>query len=464
MVAKAQKLRRFRPIVKLCRSVVAWFLAFPVWVWPAAADETVWPERHFPALDSFLTAAAEKSPRMIRQTLELEIAEQSRLQARAGLLPTVTSYARLTEARDHRADLAGTTAATKMFYDVTLTQPVFHWGERRNSARIGEITKLIAERNYREAYRHLAQEIRRQYLLLIVQKLALTKARIAQQQLEQELQSTRARRARGEVSDATESSIGLRFEHGQVATERAELEFAMARRSFSRLVALPELEEAAIPDEIPALHYPADLIAERVEAYLGAAEQVSQELANLTDRVEIEELNHRIQKARLKPKLSFVLGVTQDEQSYTINTAQRYQVTSAFAGVSISWTLFDGFDARSGAKAALARRRQVEGDLRHTKARLPDDLHAQQKMLELSARGMELQDRGLRSSEVYLREKRADLERGLASEAEVAAAELAVLDARIAAYHARIDYTQKFADLLGAMSQDPAVGKINSGL
>src|SRR4051812_2243652 len=142
----------------------------------SAASELVLPEELFADLRSVLVNAVQQSPRMLSRSLDLDIAENNRISARAGLLPNVGGYASYYQTRDTRADLAGRLNVTKIAYNFSATQPLYYWGERYNTSKSGEIQASIAKGNYREAYRALAQTLRNDYLHLIVLKLAAKRA------------------------------------------------------------------------------------------------------------------------------------------------------------------------------------------------------------------------------------------------------------------------------------------------
>ena len=105
------------------------------------------PENVFPALEQVLQQSLSKSPRMVLRDLDLRIAHGDLQVAKSGLYPSVGGYYSQMETRDERADLPGQNLDTsKPYYNFSLTQPVFHWGERRNNAKIGEIRASLVRK------------------------------------------------------------------------------------------------------------------------------------------------------------------------------------------------------------------------------------------------------------------------------------------------------------------------------
>src|SRR5262245_41458000 len=105
------------------------FAALPLvlggfWATASAADSLVTPEQLFPQLDGILKHAVAQSPRMISRTIDLEMAENNRIVSRAGLLPFVGGYYNFYKARDDRADQPEPLDATKVYYNLSITQPL----------------------------------------------------------------------------------------------------------------------------------------------------------------------------------------------------------------------------------------------------------------------------------------------------------------------------------------------------
>lgn len=424
-----------------------------------SAESVVLPERVLPALEPILRQTAQQSPRMISRALDLEIAENNRIQARAGLLPGIGASFRFFETKDDRADV-GATRAQKTYYDVSVNQALFHWGERVNTKRIGEIQKLIAEGSYREAYRQTVQEVRGKYVLLIIQKQQLRRAREGLAFALQQVKFGEERLAKKVISDAEMHPLRVAAEQGQILLERTEWEYEQGRRSFARLAGLPEFTDADVPDDIPMVGYDAQTFERLLAEFLSLRELPTYEAATARRQVEVSELALKNEKTRLRPKVSLLAGTNQDEQAYTINTAQKYRVTSYYAGVSVSWTLFDGFTSQTATRNAIARLRQSRIDSEEATYRLAQQAQNQAKLVNFAARAMAIADRSLSSAEGAVKAKIADFKRGTATEADVTLANLQVLDSRITAFASRQEYLWRVGDFLGTLAADPAVAQL----
>lgn len=420
----------------------------------ASADLTT-PERLFPELESILKSAVSQSPRMLNRALDLEIAENDRIAGRSGLLPYVGGFYNQTESRDDRADLADTLSVSKVYYNASLTQPLFHWGERKNNYQASKIREEMSKGNYREAYRLLAQELRYAYLQLIVKKAHLGRARFHLDFQRSQLRLAEERLAKKVISEPEMFTFRLNVERAEIELDRSEYDLLNSKRAFARVSGTRLMEDGDIPETIPTVAYDAGKFDGALAGFLAQSDPPTQEAVNLRGNLKIEELTYRNQKTRLRPKFSFITGITQDEQSYTINFAQKYRVTSHYVGIAINWAVFDGFATGAAVRNSLARRRQMENDYRDLTQRLAEQAQTQVKLLNFSARNMAITDRFVVSAEGLLKARQDDFARGVMSETDVNNAKIGLLEARINALHARVDFLSKTGEFLGTVVEDP---------
>ncbi len=427
-----------------------------------AADGLVLAEDVLPQLEPVLTAAVQQSPTMLNRALDLEIAENNRIQSRAGLLPGLGGYASYMQSRDTRADMTGRLEVTKVAYNFSITQPVFHWGERRNTLKISEIQASIAKGLYQDGYRALAQNLRNDYMRLIVQKLIVKRGAAYAAFTKNQLAKEETRLAQKVISEFQIFPVRLAAEQAQLIYERAQFDLEMAKLSLARVSGLPPLSDSEIPDSIPALSYSAEAYESLLAGFLSQKELPAIEAVNMRKQMESGALSLANQKTRLRPKFNFVMGISQDQQSFTINVAQKYRVNSVFAGLSANWTIFDGFAAQAAVRNDLARSRQMKTDYKVLNERLAQQAQTNVRLINFSARSMAITDRALLSSEGNLKTKQEDFGRGISSEDEVNLARIGVYDAQINAGNGRCDFLNRVGEFLGTIMADPVLEKVAS--
>ena len=180
------------------------------------------PEDVFPELKQILAEAANRSPRMVAQDLNLLIADGDLIQAKSGMLPRLGGYYQKSKTKDIREDVAGTLDSNKTYYSVSLSQPIFHWGALRNNAKAGEIRRLIADENYGEAYRVLAQEIRANYLGLIMLKVGVRVSTFNRKLSEEKLAVEEERLQKKVISEGAIFQTRIDAEQARLAVDTAE--------------------------------------------------------------------------------------------------------------------------------------------------------------------------------------------------------------------------------------------------
>jgi outer membrane protein TolC len=445
--------------MKLSRSVVSWLL-FSVLVLPAAraaAENADLPERVFPALDQILRDALQQSPRILARNLDLDIAQGDEMQAKAGLYPSVGGYLQYQQARETREDVKTGSYPTNMTnYSFSASQPVWHWGAVKNGARIGEIRRKISEQQYVEAFRLLAQEIRANYLGLITRRALVKSARFNLKLTESALQVAEDRLAKGTISGGDIFPTRMNALQLRLSTDRSIEDFEQTRRSF-RLLTGRLLSDDEIPEMIPLMNGGDEVPSKMLADFLSQKEPQTSSLIIARQQLEVENLNLKIQRKRLYPMFNFVAGVNQNRQSYTQNIGQLYGVQDEYAGVNLTWSIFDGFSARGAVKSSLARKRQLEASYRQLTESLSEDAQRLEKQVEFSLRQMRINDRLLEERGSFLHASEEDFQRGTSAETDLNAARASFFSSQLAAFNARAEYLQRMSEFLGAIMEDPVL-------
>ncbi len=443
------------------RLLAALLLLGPVALSAQSGTLPVLPERIFPQLNSILAAAVQQSPRMIALNLDQEIADASLLQAKSGLLPDINGYIRKSEAREKREDQPGTLSTDKLYYSLTITQPLYHWGERRNTATMGEISRKMAERQYAEGYRLLVQQIRSNYLELIVLKARLAALGFNLEQAEETLRATEARLSRGEISDADAFQPRIAVEQSRLLFDRTTDTFDDSKRRFRVLTGQPAPADEAIPAEIPEIPSNQPQVAGLLTGFLNQGEPLTRTGLNLKDQVESARLYYANQRTRLRPKLNLVAGISQDEQRYTTSLAP-YGLQSNYIGVQLNWNIFDGFSSRAATRSALASLRKHEASYQQYTETVGQDAERSARQLGFNERQMRIQEKLFDSNRSFLAYHRDQRALGLSSDVEIARAQVQYNAGFVQALEARASYLQAVGEFVGLVAEDPALNHLNA--
>ena len=182
---------------------------------------------------------------------------------------------------------------------------------------------------------------------------------------------------------------------------------------------MPAPSDDVIPSEIPPVATSGSQIESLLAGFLRQPEPLTTEGLTLRDQLQSAELTYANQRTRLLPKFSFVAGLSQDEQSYSIDPSLKFGLRSAYAGITVGWTIFDGFATRAGKRSALARVRQVEASYNQYSETVATDAQRNARQLSFAARQMAIQERLFESNRNFVNFLKEQRSRGLSSDADV---------------------------------------------
>lgn len=423
------------------------------------------PENQLPALRTLLETAVRQSPRMIARATEETVANAERTIAHAGLLPSMRAWGSYYPwTQEERGDSLGRSNTEKVAYNIYVEQALFHWGALKHTSQIGELRQKISEGQTVEAYRLLVSEIRSQYLQLIMKRLSLERARAGQRLADEGLALAQERFKGNVISEAELFNTRIGSEQARLWTERMQEDYDGARLALGRLCGVPPIADEDLPRSIPEIVTALDKIETAVREFTGDEQPNTFGLQILRRQIEIERLNYRIANTRLRPKVSAVVGITQDEQtySYSVDRSQKfkYEVQQFYTGITLNWPIFDGFATRATKAASLARRRQLERDYSEQVKNILISVRGRKRQLEFAARGLAMAEEQLSRARQNLRTKEDERERGLVSEADLANTRLQFFDLQMNVFNARNDYMLRAADLLSATMKDPVLASL----
>lgn len=420
------------------------------------------PEDSLPQLRAFIEKALHQSPRMIIRGFDEAASDGDLMYAKSQRLPNVGGFADILKAREDRADFLKPQSADKLYYRVSMTQPLFHWGVISRNVRNAEIRRDVEAGRTRQAFLTMVVEIRGKYLELMLHKKNVERQRFSMQLLDNELQDSIQKRELNTLSEAQLQQMRLKHKRGLMSVGYYEDQYLLAKRMFCRMVGVESISEDEVADEFPQPDFAQDArIAASLLARFAAEEDPSNtELAILQQEMTVRENDLKNTRMSLRPKVNVIAGVTQDEQSYTANVGQRYEFQSIYAGLGFSWTIFDGLATRASVKSTLARIRAAEATYDHRRNRILDDAESIMRQLEYRVLEVEVEDEELVSAQNHLKFVDERFRRGEASENDLAQARLNLLDRWKGTMTARFNYWERMFTFLTLVEADPAAGML----
>jgi outer membrane protein TolC len=423
------------------------------------------PEDLLPQLKPILQRALERSPDQLRRAIEIEQAEARALVSHAAMRPNLGGYGRY--AINRAATASGASNATSnssgFFYDVGLSQPVYHWGALKAQAEIDRIGAKVAAREFAEAARLLAAQLRKSYLDLVVKKMALRAEQRGSELATKGLAREEERYARGEITGGDITTARNLHKEAQLRLDRSAAELAFMKRNLVRLAGLESLADDAIPSALPqpmpATDHGEGMLRDFVRA--GAADTFRGQVFALN--ILQADLNYSIAKTGLYPKFSFNAGHNVSNVTQADFTQVRQEaIVQNSVGLLIHWTIFDSGATRGRRLETLAKKRSYERQLQTYTEAAGDLAHYTYQQAEFAARALEFSELRLGGARTGLETARELVGRGRASADDVERAEAGLLAAEAENAKARADYLAVWTEFVSLVGADPAMKNLPS--
>ena len=420
------------------------------------------PEDFLPALKPLLQTAVERSPQTISAGINILQQQANSYVDSSALYPSLGfngGYSRRTESESN----SPSSSSSGSTYGLNVGQPLFYWGALRNNAMIGTLGVKIAERQYAEAYRLLAIMIREQYMLLIEKHILLRnedfKVKIAQEALE----AQKVRFESGSSSKAEVQTFQLALDDQTLTRDRAAEDFAYYKRQFMHLVGVDQLDDRAIPIDIPHPDYSSDLADAVLSGFVGNGIESTFQREVFAMQVKQQERQYDIAKVRLLPTLSF--GANYNHSIYTAagqGTVNQYGLSSVTYGVNANWTLFDGFATKGAKMAALEAKRAVELQIKSYVDATVDLVNDMRHQLGFAARAQALAEIHFILIDSEVKRVAESRSLGFASQASMDTGILNLYGVEFTQAYSRADYLGHWTEFISLAGLDPAIDNIPS--
>jgi outer membrane protein TolC len=317
-------------------------------------------EEYFPGLQELLMTAPQSAPDLAAHGLRIEEREGDAEVVRAQRRPQAWLRGRVIGSYEQRDDI-GDDFRGDLNANLTVTQPLYHWGQLRRRVDIAE-QRVELEGTHQEMgwQRHL-MELRRTYLDWL---LLLEREEILRPSLELAGNLVDVYRQLVEAGQAAEHDL-LEMEARLLETRESlafvEKGIAAAKGKLRRLTGT-EIEFATLARRDLEVIEPMSAVA--FEDFARACREAADlhptpELERLQILGEIEDEQLAVLNKQNWPKLDFIAGIFSDRLD-AVGQADSVVRIQYFAGVQLNWNVFDSWlnDARK--RSSLARKRLYE--------------------------------------------------------------------------------------------------------
>ena len=414
------------------------------------------PEDSLPELKAILQTAFKQSPASLQQSIYVAQAEAYRYYGDSALWPSLSGSASYSSYTAATSGSDVTTTSKGLFYGISASQPLYQWGALKAQADISRLGVKIAERQFADAYLHLAVTLRGQYLDLIARKVGLRNLRLQLKLAENDLATQEKNLTDGVISPGAIISPRLVVEEARLNLERTIQSFDYAKRVFTRLAGLDDLAEESIPVEIKLPSYQTATAESLLSSFLrnGAENTVQGQIYVYS--LKQSDLSYRIAKKRLYPKFSLGGGYyLSNSQAATGSVVAQSAIASYSTGITATWTLFDGFATRGAKLSALASKRSYERQFQTYIDTSMDAAQNLRKQVGFAARALNLAETRLALAKDGFKRIDEDYKLGTRSQVEVDVTMISLNYAEQTAISARAEYLNRWSEFVSLIGADP---------
>ncbi|MFH1498617.1 MAG: TolC family protein [Verrucomicrobiota bacterium] len=413
---------------------------------PEIIAAPAYPEASLPELARILETVPERAPELISQGIQQEESTARLNQARAAYYPRLDlggslGY-RYTTYNNNQPD----EDTFGLNFNATLRRPLYHWGAieaRIRQARLDYRNEgIIAEL----ALRRIERDIRADYLSLLVNQTALRNAQLRRQVNEERAAVLRSNASSGTVSSMEAGRTELNLSEALMDIEQLEADQARILANYRRKLGweAPLALDAPLPqpDTKALLAWIDSVRTGGTPSNLAQNPEILHRL-NLVEREKAERI--RITAAQ-RPLFNFAASAGQGQSN--TSTQNNVNTLNYFAGIDVSWNIFDGFETRNRKLESRLRQRRLENDL----AAFQDELASQAgdtlTNLAFQARRLELSTQRIALSRDSLASNKRDLDAGRLAAAEYKERELALQDEELELLNIRAALLMGITDYL----------------
>lgn len=365
------------------------------------------PENMIPQMREIISVAMEESRTMeIREYSEVE-SEGRLISARSAVLPSFRTNVSFRQEKDIGSDADGG-FDDRVVYNVTLSQPLYHWGTRRSQKELGELQYEVEKLNTQIVASEVVAKVREDFMKLIVAKQRLVRARLDLEQVVDRLDFQRKQVEVGAASELSLEKLELDVERKELSTLRIESDWDYKLEEFSNYVSMsPVRLEGLAVGNVPRFEILDQNQIDSLVSYYDQAVAEDERTKKSDINIEVNKRQLAIAEKSLRPMIDAELGMSSN--ALDLDGTRREQEYS-YLGLSVGWTIFDGFRKKGRTMEALSRLSRAERDKRIGTENLVLHFDRLLRRLSIEGRALAIEERVLESATEKLDEVKLAVE------------------------------------------------------
>jgi len=406
-------------------------------------------------LEQCLDLALEQNPDVQVARKGLEEAAGAVMVARAGFLPSVSSYANYERLEPDYANLAGTSTNNRPFiWNVNLRvyETVYSGGGVRGQMDIARLQDQSRMLDYESTVDQTIMDVRVAFCDILYNQADVEVHQQAVDFLGQQAQSERNKLqvGTGQKLNVLRAEVNLALEQSALVDSRNRLHNAYLR--LAELLAIP----CPVDAEQPPFDVQGELRYERLDMPLDECLNIAlsrrPELGARANDIDVQRKQLIVDRSALLPHVQLYGGY--DAISEPDRTVNREYYDGYVAGFQVNWNVFDGFATRGRMDATRARIEEMETGYEALRLSIHTEVLRAYRELQKAEEIIDTQSANAALARQSLDLAQQNFGLGLISQLELLQSRLDLTRAQTAELSARFDYNAALARLQRAMGSD----------
>jgi outer membrane protein len=403
-------------------------------------------------LDDCLGIAARQNPDVLVAAKQVDAAKAAIIQARAGVIPALTStgfYERLEESVATNGGEYPTFQPNDYTADVRVTQNLYSAGAVRSRIAIAMMQEHAAALNYQAALDTAALAVRTAFYQTLYSAGLIRVRQQAVDILNAQVKDQQDRLAAGSVGQINVNRAQVSLVNEEPGLEEARYDLRVAYVQLSQLLAIP------YPDSAPEVPFrlrgqltyePMHL---SLEDCLQRADSTRPEIASHKLAVDVLQRQIVVEKSATRPQVSGFLSY--DLYSEQDVRAANGDFSGYTVGLNATWQIFDGFMTLGKVRAVRAQVGEAEAALVSTRLQVEADVRTAFYELQQAEATLRPQADNIRLANENLDLTTKNFDAGISTQLEVLQSRVDLTRAQVTELTGLNTYNTAMAKLLRAV-------------
>ncbi len=336
-------------------------------------------------------------------------------------------------------------------YNIAARKPLYHWGSNDADHEYGLLVLESSKHRRSLTFLNLYRSLVSSYADYVVLKQQEKDQLLSLEIFEADLKLLRDQVERGERPQSRLNEENVKYERSQLGYESLKIRLQKAENEFRTVAGLGD--NAVISTKLELIPAPEDisLIENQVNGFIAQIETDSLLYEEKKFRLDQEDLRLHKYKVNNRPKVDGIVRFRKDTETIATGNRNNLDLEEAFAGIEMTWNIYDGGATRGFVRDTIQSKRQLERELRNLREEMATDLRFMLSDLKIIVQQCQLDEQDYSWSVGGYEQGLQDREAGRLSEKEIGVLRRGVEVQKTKAFISRARYYKALASIHVAM-------------